>query len=133
MCTRKLTLDQVSMHWLDELKAVIVSEEEHNENENKNGIKWGSKMGKILDIIQSILNDENADPESKKILVYSQWEDSLCILAHVLQYVIVLSFHVQRVTNQVFNYEQNKELWEYFPIPEWSEYLSFPYASSARQ
>ena len=44
-------------------------------------------MGKILDIIQSILNDVNADPESKKILVYSQWEDSLFILAHVLKWV----------------------------------------------
>ena len=46
--------------------------------------KWGSKIDKILEIIQGILNDEDADPASKKILVYSQWEDSLTVLGHVL-------------------------------------------------
>ena len=62
---------------------MIVSEEANDGKLPE--LKWGSKMGKILYIIQSILNDANADPESKKILVYSQWEDSLYILAHVLK------------------------------------------------
>lgn len=46
--------------------------------------KWGSKIDKILEIIQGILNDQDADPASKKILIYSQWEDSLTVLGHVL-------------------------------------------------
>ena len=62
---------------------MVVSEEDSDENTLE--LKWGSKMGKIVSIIQSILNDDDADPESKKILVYSQWEDSLFILAHVLK------------------------------------------------
>lgn len=65
---------------------MVVSEEDSDENALE--LKWGSKMGKIVSIIQSILNDDDADPESKKILVYSQWEDSLFILAHVLKWVL---------------------------------------------
>ena len=46
-------------------------------------IKWGSKLGIIVNLLQEIINSEI----SAKILVYSQWDDSLTLLAHVLDEV----------------------------------------------
>ena len=47
----------------------------------------GCKVDAIIDLIISILVDPAADPRSRKILVYSQWEDSLTVVAHALKYV----------------------------------------------
>ena len=43
--------------------------------------KWGSKLQKIVTIIHEILDE---DP-SAKILIYSQWNDSLILLSYVLK------------------------------------------------
>ena len=45
----------------------------------------GCKIDAIIDLIISILVNPAADPRSRKILVYSQWEDSLTVLAHALK------------------------------------------------
>lgn len=44
--------------------------------------RWGMKMGALVDLIRTILNTEGSD---RKILVYSQWEDSLVIIGSVLK------------------------------------------------
>lgn len=44
--------------------------------------RWGMKMGALVDLIRSILKTEGQD---RKILVYSQWEDSLVIIGSVLK------------------------------------------------
>lgn len=63
--------------------------------------KWGSKLGKIVSIIEEILDKEL----SPKILVYSQWEDSLSLLSHVLS-----SSHIAcRTMSRRNNYESTME------------------------
>lgn len=44
--------------------------------------KWGRKMGAIIDLIQSIIHSSEVCP---KILVYSQWQDSLSMLRVILE------------------------------------------------
>lgn len=44
--------------------------------------RWGMKMGALVDLIRTILKTEGQD---RKILVYSQWEDSLVIIGSVLK------------------------------------------------
>ena len=39
--------------------------------------KWGRKMGTMINLIQSIIRSSEVCP---KILVYSQWQDSLSML-----------------------------------------------------
>ena len=44
--------------------------------------RWGMKMGPLVDLIPTILKTEGQD---RKILVYSQWEDSLVIIGSVVK------------------------------------------------
>ena len=57
-------------------------------------IKWGSKLGMIVNLLQEIINSEI----SAKILVYSQWDDSLTLLAHVLDEVNI-NYRVMKAKN----------------------------------
>lgn len=44
--------------------------------------KWGRKMGTMINLIQSIIRSSEVCP---KILVYSQWQDSLSMLRVILE------------------------------------------------
>ena len=57
--------------------------------------KWGTKLGKIVSIIQEIIQD-NINP---KILVYSQWEDSLSLLQRILSSIDISSCVMKRSNN----------------------------------
>ena len=45
--------------------------------------KWGRKLGSMINLIQSIITGSEECP---KILVYSQWQDSLSMLRVILEW-----------------------------------------------
>ena len=57
--------------------------------------QWGTKLGKIVSIIQEII-ENNTNP---KILVYSQWEDSLSLLHNILSSIKISACVMTRVNN----------------------------------
>lgn len=57
--------------------------------------KYGSKMGKIVEIIQDIIDKEGFP----KILVYSQWEDSLHLLSQILMELKIPCIFMTRKDN----------------------------------
>lgn len=63
------------------MKQVTIGDASAQNSRNEN--RWGMKIGALIELIQTILKTEGED---RKILVYSQWEDSLLILGKVLKY-----------------------------------------------
>lgn len=57
--------------------------------------KYGSKLGKIVEIIQDIIDKEGVP----KILVYSQWEDSLHLLSQILMELNIRCIFMTRKDN----------------------------------
>ena len=57
------------------------------ESIGENVSKWGSKLGKIIEIIRDIIQN-NRIP---KILVYSQWNDTLVLLSNILTSSIIVA------------------------------------------